>query len=125
MMAGRRLGTGGLAALPAPPTRDHAIDRDAAIGELRRPGTGGAAESGLGGDDMGALEGAGIGGGATDIDDLAAFAAAQHERQAGSGDDEGAVENDAGDLAPLRKTHLEKRHLGPDRGVIDEDVEAA
>src|SRR5205085_6895099 len=67
----------------------------------------------------------GTGRGAADMDDMAAGAAAQHERQAGMRYDEGAVENDAGDLVPLRERHVEKRHLGTDRGIVDEDIEPA
>ncbi len=72
---------------------------------------------------MGALCRAGIGRSAADIDDPAAFAALQHEGQTRPSDDKRAIQNDAGDFAPLLKGHLEERHLSPDRRVVDEYIE--
>src|SRR3546814_4016041 len=72
---------------------------------------------------VGPVLGADVGGDAADVHDRAATAG-HHHRQHGAAHEEGAVEDDGHDLAPLAVTHLGERHLAADCGVVHQDVKS-
>ena len=83
-----------------------------------------ADDPGLGRHHMGAIGSACVRAEAADVDDGAGARLPQC-RQAGLDAMEGAIERDVEDFAPGRIVHLGEGLFAPQRGIVDEDVDAA
>src|SRR5260370_13676288 len=104
-------------------TRRDRIDPDLVRRKLVRERAREAFEPGFGSHNVGTTRGAGMRAQAADIDDGAA-AGALELSQAGLNAIERALEDDAGDRAPIRKRHLFERLLRAHRRVVDQDINA-
>src|SRR3984893_1670870 len=120
VMLGDRLACG---SRPFDQTRCDRIDPDFVRRKLVRERAREAFKPGFGGHNVGATRGAGMRAQAADIDDGAA-AGALELGQADWNAIERALEDDAGDRAPVRKRHLFERLLRAHRRVVDQDINA-